>query len=77
MRRALCTLCTGRTLMNGKNLQRKKHPQGVLFSLEAPPGIGPGIRILQTLALPLGYGAEFEILFQAGTRGRSCLKWSE
>ena len=25
--------------------------------VEAPPGIGPGIRVLQTRALPLGYGA--------------------
>ena len=25
--------------------------------LEAPPGIGPGIRVLQTRALPLGHGA--------------------
>ena len=27
--------------------------------LEAPPGIGPGIKVLQTSALPLGYGAIF------------------
>ena len=32
---------------------------GVLFTLEAPPGIGPGIKVLQTSALPLGYGAVF------------------
>ena len=30
---------------------------GVFFILEAPPGIGPGIRVLQTRALPLGHGA--------------------
>ena len=29
----------------------------VLFVLEAPPGIGPGMKVLQTSALPLGYGA--------------------
>ena len=29
------------------------------FFLEAPPGIGPGIRVLQTRALPLGHGAMF------------------
>ena len=29
----------------------------VLF-LEAPPGIEPGMRVLQTRALPLGYGAD-------------------
>ena len=27
--------------------------------LEAPPGIGPGMKVLQTSALPLGYGAVF------------------
>ena len=26
------------------------------FALEAPPGIGPGMKVLQTSALPLGYG---------------------
>ena len=25
--------------------------------MEAPPGIGPGMKVLQTSALPLGYGA--------------------
>ena len=25
--------------------------------LEAPPGLEPGVRVLQTRALPLGYGA--------------------
>ena len=30
----------------------------VLLFLEAPPGIGPGMKVLQTSALPLGYGAE-------------------
>ena len=29
------------------------------FLLEAPPGIGPGMKVLQTSALPLGYGAVF------------------
>ena len=29
----------------------------ILLFLEAPPGIGPGIKVLQTSALPLGYGA--------------------
>ena len=31
----------------------------VLFVLEAPPGIGPGMKVLQTSALPLGYGAVY------------------
>ena len=30
----------------------------VSFILEAPPGIEPGIKVLQTSALPLGYGAD-------------------
>ena len=29
--------------------------------LEAPPGFEPGIKVLQTSALPLGYGANFAI----------------
>lgn len=32
-------------------------PRKYLKSLEAPPGFEPGIRVLQTHALPLGYGA--------------------
>ena len=27
--------------------------------LEAPPGFGPGVEVLQTFALPLGHGAIF------------------
>lgn len=27
--------------------------------LEAPPGFEPGVKVLQTSALPLGYGAIF------------------
>ena len=33
----------------------------VLFVLEAPPGFGPGMRVLQTRALPLGHGAIFRM----------------
>ena len=29
----------------------------MLFALEAPPGLEPGVRDLQSAALPLGYGA--------------------
>ena len=37
----------------------KKHPRwGAYLLLEAPPGIGPGMKVLQTSALPLGYGAK-------------------
>ena len=31
-----------------------------LICLEASPGFGPGMRVLQTLALPLGYDAKLE-----------------
>ena len=34
----------------------KSNPVGLLRSLEAPPGIEPGIEVLQTFALPLGHG---------------------
>ena len=36
-----------------------------IFTLEAPPGFGPGIKVLQTSALPLGYGAGWGY-FQTG-----------
>ena len=35
----------------------EKESPSPLISLEAPPGFEPGIRVLQTHALPLGYGA--------------------
>ena len=35
--------------------------------MEAPPGIGPGMKVLQTSALPLGYGAGWgEVTGDAG-----------
>ena len=37
--------------------KKLSNPIGLLNFLEAPPGIGPGIKVLQTSALPLGYGA--------------------
>ena len=37
----------------------KSNPVGLLRSLEAPPGIEPGIEVLQTFALPLGHSALF------------------
>jgi hypothetical protein len=42
-----------------------------LNSLEAPPGFEPGIRVLQTHALPLGYGASRRLgaLSAAGAAG--------
>ena len=36
----------------------KKHQQSPMLILEAPPGFEPGIKVLQTYALPLGYSAE-------------------
>ena len=39
--------------------KKLSNPIGLLNFLEAPPGIGPGIRVLQTRALPLGHGALF------------------
>ena len=39
-----------------KNTKKKK-PLTRLFFLEAPPRFGLGIKVLQTSALPLGYGA--------------------
>ena len=47
---------------SGTSKERKSTPFGVLRSLEAPPGFGPGIRVLQTRALPLGHGAVFRTL---------------
>jgi hypothetical protein len=38
----------------GGFLMQKKKPGVPDFLKEAPPGIGPGIRVLQTRALPLG-----------------------
>ena len=45
--------------MSGFALFNKKNPALSRRILEAPPGIGPGIKVLQTSALPLGYGAVF------------------
>ena len=57
LRTGFCTFCVqspSNSMMTGKH---KRHPSGVFCVLEAPPGIGPGIRVLQTRALPLGHGA--------------------
>ena len=47
---------------------KKTHPAKD-GSLEAPGGFEPPIRVLQTRALPLGYGAEFRqtTAYQNGT----------
>ena len=33
--------------------------------MEAPPGFGPGVKVLQTSALPLGYGAIFKYMVES------------
>ena len=43
-----------------KMLKNKKPKMDFLTLLEATPGFEPGIRVLQTRALPLGYGAEYK-----------------
>jgi|InofroStandDraft_1065614.scaffolds.fasta_scaffold03105_10 hypothetical protein len=40
-----------------KKRQSTDIPVFCRFFMEAPPGFEPGIRVLQTRALPLGYGA--------------------
>ena len=42
---------------SGGNIKKSQHPFGCCDFLKAPPGIGPGIEVLQTFALPLGHGA--------------------
>ena len=39
--------------------KQKSTALAVLFCLEVPPGIEPGIEVLQTFALPLGHGTIF------------------
>ena len=39
--------------------KQKSTALAVLFCLEAPPGIEPGIEVLQTFALPLGHSAVY------------------
>ena len=54
--------------------KRKNTPAGCSFLLEAPPGLEPGVRDLQSRALPLGYGAGYEICGRGGVRKSFC--WS-
>lgn len=51
--------------MSGLRLVRPKAAVGRARGaspLEAPPGFEPGVKVLQTSALPLGYAAVFFIL---------------
>ena len=50
----LCPLITCQSFGLDKKLS---NPIGLLNFLEAPPGLEPGIEVLQTFALPLGHGA--------------------
>ena len=50
--------------LSGNNgCKTKNTHKGCFCVLEAPPGIGPGMRVLQTRALPLGYGAGWNCLY--------------
>ncbi len=40
-----------------RNLFKNRSERPIFEKLEASPGIGPGIKVLQTSALPLGYDA--------------------
>ena len=46
-------------LKNNKNEKMLIFQYFLVLILEAPPGFEPGIRVLQTRALPLGYSAEY------------------
>ena len=50
-----------------KKRQSTDIPVFCRFFMEAPPGFEPGIRVLQTRALPLGYSA----IFGAGNGNRT------
>ena len=52
--------------------KKLSNPIGVLNFLEAPPGFGPGIRVLQTRALPLGHGAIFRMPYYYSKEGELC-----
>ena len=57
--------------------KKTSRPKSARF-LEAPPRFELGVRILQTLALPLGYGARFLKLFQKGAWDTLLFEiWSE
>ena len=54
---AMPTACSAKCASCVARPKQKSTSCEVLFVLEAPPGIGPGMKVLQTSALPLGYGA--------------------
>ena len=62
--RILRALRTEPSAKRGYRLQRKEKTasaRDAVFSLEATPGFGPGVEVLQTFALPLGYVAVFPL----------------
>ena len=52
------TFAYRRVHTNPSDWIKNKTVQRLSYFLEAPPGIEPGMTILQTAALPLGYGAD-------------------
>ena len=62
MRTGFCRLRRQSAILFVRSTTKKKSTAfAVLFFLEAPPGIEPGIEVLQTFALPLGHSALFYI----------------
>ena len=57
----LCPLITCQSFGLDKKLS---NPIGLLNFLEVPPGIEPGIEVLQTFALPLGHGTVYFFFLQ-------------
>ena len=41
--------------------KEKSERRKVRSDVEAPPGLEPGVKVLQTSALPLGYGAVLQV----------------
>ena len=51
-----------RIRLRAKHVQKQKAPRmGCFLLLEAPPRIELGIEVLQTFALPLGYGTKYSM----------------
>lgn len=49
---------TPKTAFLSREIVRKMPAMRAAFYVEAPTGFEPVVRVLQTLALPLGYGAD-------------------
>ena len=57
--------------MKSEKVKNSAHSRVRNF-LEAPPGFGPGIRVLQTRALPLGHGAVFRMPYYYSKEEELC-----